>query len=169
MNTQTSYFKKALVVLMAVIMVFTMMPSMAWADSNNATQSEIASVNIYVTVSLGTGEAARDFAKAKDGTDMAMKRVMVSDVDNDGKLTAYDAISCMQTQWAPEGKEWAVDDKNIVTKLWGEDAPFLIYSSMVTQIISFNQRGGKNKSEQFFNIGKYAVIYYAGVDNKLFH
>ena len=72
MNTQTSYFKKALVVLMAVIMVFTMMPSMAWADSNNATQSEIASVNIYVTVSLGTGEAARDFAKAKDGTDMAM-------------------------------------------------------------------------------------------------
>ncbi len=168
MNTQTSYFKKALVVLMAVIMVFTMMPSMAWADSNNATQSEIAPVNIYVTVSLGTGEAARDFAKAKDGTDMAMKRVMVSDVDNDGKLTAYDAISCMQTQWAPEGKEWAVD-KNIVTKLWGEDAPFLIYSSMVTQIRSFNQGGGKNKSEQFFDIGKYAVIYYAGIDNKLFH
>ena len=149
MNTQTSYFKKALVVLMAVIMVFTMMPSMAWADSNNATQSEIASVNIYVTVSLGTGEAARDFAKAKDGTDMAMKRVMVSDVDNDGKLTAYDAISCMQTQWAPEEKEWAVDDKNIVTKLWGEDAPFLIYSSMVTQIRSFNQGGVKTNPSNF--------------------
>ena len=148
MNTQTSYFKKALVVLMAVIMVFTMMPSMAWADSNNATQSEIAPVNIYVTVSLGTGEAARDFAKAKDGTDMAMKRVMVSDVDNDGKLTAYDAISCMQTQWAPEGKEWAVD-KNIVTKLWGEDAPFLIYSSMVTQIRSFNQGGVKTNPSNF--------------------
>ena len=32
MNTQVSYFKKALVVLMAVMMVFTMMPSMAWAD-----------------------------------------------------------------------------------------------------------------------------------------
>ena len=31
MNTQVSYFKKALVVLMAVIMVFTYMPSMAWA------------------------------------------------------------------------------------------------------------------------------------------
>ena len=46
----------------------------------------------------------------------------------------------MKNQWAPEEKEWAVDDKNIVTKLWGEDAPFLIYSSMVTQIISYNQR-----------------------------
>ena len=31
MNTQGSYFKKILVVLMAVIMVFTYMPSMAWA------------------------------------------------------------------------------------------------------------------------------------------
>lgn len=37
MNTQTSYFKKALVVLMAMIMVFTMMPSMAWADGNDGT------------------------------------------------------------------------------------------------------------------------------------
>ena len=37
MNTQTSYFKKALVVLMAMIMVFTMMPSMAWADGSDGT------------------------------------------------------------------------------------------------------------------------------------
>lgn len=29
MNTQTGYFKKALVVLMTVMMMFTMMPSMA--------------------------------------------------------------------------------------------------------------------------------------------
>ena len=36
MNTQTSYFKKALVVLMAVMMVFTMMPSMAWAAEDTA-------------------------------------------------------------------------------------------------------------------------------------
>ena len=37
MNTQTSYFKKALVMLMAMIMVFTMMPSMAWADDTEGT------------------------------------------------------------------------------------------------------------------------------------
>ena len=36
MNTQTSYFKKALVVLMAVMMVFTMMPGMAWAGTEEA-------------------------------------------------------------------------------------------------------------------------------------
>ena len=34
MNTQVSYCKKALVVLMAVMMVFTMMPSMAWATED---------------------------------------------------------------------------------------------------------------------------------------
>ena len=37
MNTQVSCFKKALVVLMAVIMIFTYMPSMAWADSEAET------------------------------------------------------------------------------------------------------------------------------------
>ena len=35
MNTQVSYFKKILVVLMAVIMVFTYMPSMAWAETTD--------------------------------------------------------------------------------------------------------------------------------------
>ena len=30
MNTQTNYFKKALVVLMAVMMVLTMMPNGMW-------------------------------------------------------------------------------------------------------------------------------------------
>ena len=39
MNTQVSYFKKALVVLMAVMMVFTMMPSMAWADDTTLATS----------------------------------------------------------------------------------------------------------------------------------
>lgn len=35
MNKEISYFKKALVMLMAVMMVFTMMPSMAWADGES--------------------------------------------------------------------------------------------------------------------------------------
>ena len=42
MNTQVSYFKKALVVLMAVMMVFTMMPSMAWADGEAENQAEVS-------------------------------------------------------------------------------------------------------------------------------
>ena len=36
MKKQTSYFKRALVVLMAMIMVFTYMPGMAWADEVDA-------------------------------------------------------------------------------------------------------------------------------------
>ena len=42
MKTQTSYFKKALVVLMAVMMVFTMMPGMAWAADVTDTGGEQA-------------------------------------------------------------------------------------------------------------------------------
>ena len=38
MNTQTGYFKKALVVLMAVMMMFTMMPAAAWADESAGPQ-----------------------------------------------------------------------------------------------------------------------------------
>ncbi len=51
MNTQTSYFKKVLVVLMAVMMVFTMMPSLAWATEDTvgseAQQEEPASTPTF--------------------------------------------------------------------------------------------------------------------------
>ena len=39
MNKEISYFKKALVMLMAVMMIFTMMPSMAWADGEEAVRA----------------------------------------------------------------------------------------------------------------------------------
>ena len=55
MKKQTSYFKKALVVLMAMIMVFTYMPGMAWAEGNsnvNAPES--------ITVELARGLALED-------------------------------------------------------------------------------------------------------------
>ena len=38
MTTQTGYFKKALVVLMAVMMMFSMMPAAAWADESAGPQ-----------------------------------------------------------------------------------------------------------------------------------
>ena len=49
MNTQTNYFKKALVVLMAVMMVFTMMPGMAWATDGTGTGSNESSAGNLVT------------------------------------------------------------------------------------------------------------------------
>lgn len=48
MNTQVSYFKKALVVLMAVMMVFTMMPSMAWADGETSITLDKTTLSLMV-------------------------------------------------------------------------------------------------------------------------
>ena len=53
MNTQTSYFKKALVMLMAVIMVFTYMPSIAWADSTGSETPEDSGETIKTPDSAG--------------------------------------------------------------------------------------------------------------------
>ena len=42
MNTQASYFKKALIMLMAVMMALTMMPSMAWAEGEDTEGDQTA-------------------------------------------------------------------------------------------------------------------------------
>ena len=114
--------KKFFALMLTLCMVLTMMPSMAWAESENAVQP----VNIYVTLALDSDGETKEFAKAKDGTDMAMRSVTVSDVDNDGKLTAYDAIACMQTQYAPEGKDWAVDKKKCAYRTLGRKSTIFI-------------------------------------------
>ena len=66
MNTQVSYCKKALVVLMAVMMVFTMMPSMAWAEGNsNASESTwLASGSFTVKGTRQTDYAVVNFDPA---------------------------------------------------------------------------------------------------------
>ena len=74
MKTQTSYFKKALVVLMAVMMVFTMMPGMAWADVTEAGGNEssassiIASGNCGDTKSEGSNAESVKWELSADGT-----------------------------------------------------------------------------------------------------
>ncbi len=66
MNTQVSYFKKALVVLMAVMMVFTMMPSMAWAEndasSDTGTSTEATKVVTDLKLIVGTYSATNPSA-----------------------------------------------------------------------------------------------------------
>ena len=73
MNTQTSYFKKALVVLMAVMMVFTMMPGMAWADVTEAGGNEGSVSNIVASGTCGAasntgGVASVTWKLSTDGT-----------------------------------------------------------------------------------------------------
>ena len=76
MKKQTSYFKKALVVLMAMIMVFTYMPGMAWADDvdagNAAAESgiDMQASNAVISVTLEGHQAYFDSMKLYkwDGT-----------------------------------------------------------------------------------------------------
>ena len=54
MNTQANYFKKVLIMLMAVMMVFTMMPGMAWAtDGTEAGGNENSASNIVASGNCG--------------------------------------------------------------------------------------------------------------------
>ena len=71
MNTQTGYFKKALVVLMAVMMMFTMMPSMAWAGISEG-NVEYANNSYFKEITFTTRESTEydavtfsDFANCK--------------------------------------------------------------------------------------------------------
>ena len=74
MNTQTNYFKKALVVLMAVMMVFTMMPGMAWAtDAIETSSNESSEGNIVASGNCGAasnenGAASVTWKLSTDGT-----------------------------------------------------------------------------------------------------
>ena len=91
MNTQTSYFKKALVVLMAVIMVFTMMPSMAWADESNAVGNE----------------ASSDIEWKKDGNiewylddagTLTLRKATI-ETENDGSMNNYKMLPAYRAPW----------------------------------------------------------------------
>ncbi len=72
MNTQTSYFKKALVVLMAVMMVFTMMPGMAWAE-----EPATSGVDGNIAWSLDS-EGTLTISKKADATDGTMNNYQYS-------------------------------------------------------------------------------------------
>ena len=81
MNTQTSYFKKALVVLMAVMMVFTMMPGMAWAEEPAA-----SGVDGNIAWSLDS-EGILTISKA------------ASETENDGSMQDYKDSGDTMAPW----------------------------------------------------------------------
>ena len=71
-------------------------PSVSAADSPGT-------VTAHLTVSVQDDAGKLIFAKARDGSDMAVKEVQVSDQDGDGILTVYDLLSCAHEQLAPGG------------------------------------------------------------------
>ena len=107
MNTQTSYFKKALVVLMAVIMVFTMMPSMAWADGGTDTSSNGSSEgNIVTSGNCGSSDVTytlysdgrlviRGTGSIEKGTWENSIKTKVKEISIDGNITTIGKMAFM--------------------------------------------------------------------------
>ena len=84
MNTQVSYCKKVLVVLMAVMIVFTMMPSMAWADGTAGWDgtAKTAPAQENGVYQIGTAEELAWFAAAvNDGTAATQNAILTADID----------------------------------------------------------------------------------------
>ena len=108
MNTQVSYFKKALVVLMAVIMVFTYMPSMAWAaDGDGSETAETPKDCLVFTTDLddsavrfvlNTGESWT----ASEGIEVEVKKYR----DAEGTLKEIPEGTTVSYQWYQNGKKW---------------------------------------------------------------
>lgn len=97
-------------------------PSVSAADSPGT-------VTAHLTVSVQDDAGKLIFAKARDGSDMAVKEVQVSDQDGDGILTVYDLLSCAHEQLAPGGASdfsVALGRKNTATakKIWGIEGTF---------------------------------------------
>ena len=98
MNTQTSYFKKALVVLMAVMMVFTMMPSMAWAAEETETGS---SENVTSSIVASDTDGNINWSLDNQGTLTISKAV--TNPDNDGSMKNYMSYKGGSAPWLKEG------------------------------------------------------------------
>ena len=109
MNTQVSYFKKALVVLMAVIMVFTYMPSMAWAEG----EAETLTSCLVFTTDLDDSEV--HFYPNTKGTYQELIEVGVTKYyDAEGTLKDLPEGTNITYQWYQNGEKWM----NVPKKPW---------------------------------------------------
>ena len=104
MNTQTSYFKKALVVLMAVIMVFTMMPGMVWAANGTDTGGEQTTTDLSgtcgsdaVTYTLYSDGrlVIRGTGSIEKGTWENSIKTKVKEISIDGNITTIGKMAFM--------------------------------------------------------------------------
>ena len=113
-------------------------PSVSAADSPGT-------VTAHLTVSVQDDAGKLIFAKARDGSDMAVKEVQVSDQDGDGILTVYDLLSCAHEQLAPGGASdfsVALGRKNTATakKIWGIEGTFyFLEGKMVNMFKEFSK------------------------------
>ena len=105
MNTQVSYFKKALVILMAVIMVFTYMPSMAWAEG----EAETPKSCLVFTTDLDDSEV-HFCPNSNTNSAQSYQELIEVEVtqyyDAEGNLKELPEGTTVAYQWYQNGKKW---------------------------------------------------------------
>ena len=122
MGKERNLKRRILALMLAFIMVFTMIPAMAWADGSAEPTINLVSVtndaqNVTMTLSnKGVIESG------KDGELIANKPLTVGDADNDGSITFNDALIVLHQEYNAEGASaYKVEDNGYVTKLWNEE------------------------------------------------
>ena len=128
-KTQNVVFKKVLTMLMAVMMVFTMMPSMAWADDSdpgNDVPSTTETITVYMTVS-DQGK----LALAKNGTVMAWVPVEVP--ASGGTASLHAALQALHETYYADGSSGytvktigaeasrSTEEQTLIQKFWGQN------------------------------------------------
>ncbi len=112
-------FKKALLMLLSLVMVFTMMPlATMTAFADEATSAE-------VTFTLSNQGV---LAKATDGTAVVEKPVTVTDLNGDGTLTYDEALAAAHESYnSADGFDCS--DSGWVNKIWGEYGSFIFQNN----------------------------------------
>ncbi len=159
--------RKILSYLLAAALLISLCPATALAASQEqleadlpVTTSAAESVDIRVTVSID-GE----LVQAKDKSYMAMKELTVTDKDEDGQITTYDALVCAHEQYYSEGESgFAADEKHqSATKVWGKDGAVLISMPTKNANDAYSQKIGSTalSTGDMLNVG-----VAAGAENK---
>lgn len=92
--------KKALSIFLSLILLLGLS---VFVNPTAAAAEAVEAVTAYITVTLQDEDGTPVFAEARDGSQVAVKAVTVSDQDGDGMLTVYDMLYCAHVQLAPGG------------------------------------------------------------------
>ena len=113
-------YSRLLSLLLAFVMVFTMMPGMAWAETGNTA----ATATVYLTVS-NQGVLAAD----NNGSVMANRPVTVTDLNSDGSFTVDEALKAAHSTYNTESGYGTTTQSYMtaVNKLWGVETSNVLF------------------------------------------
>ncbi len=104
-------------VLLALILTAVLLPGTAFAEPEDDV------ITVWMTIS-----DEGNIASTKDGDAIAWKRVFVSDVNQDGRITMDEALGAAHFLYYKDGSDgYAVSDAGMVTRFWGKDTAGLLF------------------------------------------